>query len=55
MLQGALIKFDQTVFLRTICHRNGLIMCIVIHETRRDQEELKFESSMLIYCGNVFW
>ena len=21
----------------------------------KDQEELKFESSMLIYCGNVFW
>ena len=35
MLQGALIKFDKTVFLRKICYRNGLIMCIVIHETRQ--------------------
>ena len=34
MLQGALIKFDKTVLLRKICYRNGLIMCIVIHETR---------------------
>ena len=37
MLQGALIKFDKTVFLRKICYKNGLIMCIVINEghTRR--------------------
>ena len=38
MLQGALIKFDKTVFLRKICYRNGLTMCIVIHETRRQKE-----------------
>ena len=25
MLQGALIKFDKTVFLRKICYRNDLI------------------------------
>ena len=34
MLQGALIKSDKTVFLPKICYRNGLIMCIAIHETR---------------------
>ena len=37
MLQGALIKFDKTVFLRKICYRNGLLMCIVNHETRREK------------------
>ena len=37
MLQGALVKFDKTVFLQNICYRNGLIMCIVIHETRREK------------------
>ena len=37
MLQGALVKFDKTVFLRKICYRNGLIMCIAIHETRHQK------------------
>ena len=32
MLQGALIKFDKTVFLRKNCYKNGLIMCIVVQE-----------------------
>ena len=35
MVQRALIRFDKTVFLRKNCYRNGLIMCIVVHETRR--------------------
>ena len=35
MLQGALIKFNKTVSLRTNYHKDGLIMCIVLQETRR--------------------
>ena len=26
MLQGALVKFDKTIFLRKNCYRNGLVM-----------------------------
>ena len=37
MLQGALIKFDKAVFLRKNCYRNGLTMCIFLHETRRQK------------------
>ena len=37
MLQGALVKFDKTAFLRKICYRNGLIMCIAIHQTRHQK------------------
>ena len=33
MLLRALIKSDKTVFLRIILYRNGLIICIVVHET----------------------
>ena len=32
MLQRALIKSDRTVFIQKDCYRNGLIMCIVVHE-----------------------
>ena len=39
MLQGALIKFDKTVFLRKKnCYRNDLIMLIAVHETHRQKE-----------------
>ena len=38
MLQGALIKFAKTVFLQKNCYRNGLIMCIVVHEARRQKQ-----------------
>ena len=34
LLQGAFVKFDKTVFLRKICYRNGLVMCIVVHKMR---------------------
>ena len=38
MLLGALAKFDyKTVFLRKNIYRNGLIMCIAVHETRRQK------------------
>ena len=38
MLQRALINFDKTVFLRKNCYRNGSIMWIVVHETRRKKQ-----------------
>ena len=38
MLQGALIKFEKTAFVRKNCYRNGLIMCIVVQETRRQKK-----------------
>ena len=39
MFQGALIKFDKTFFLQKNCYRNSLIMCIVVHETRRTKNK----------------
>ena len=38
MRQRALIKSNKTVFLQNNCYRNGLIMCIVAHETRHQKE-----------------
>ena len=38
MFQGASIKFDKTVFLQKSCYRNGLITCIVVHETHRQKQ-----------------
>ena len=37
MLQGALIEFDKTVFLQKISYRNGLIICVVVQERRRQK------------------
>ena len=34
MLQRTLINSDKTVFLKKNCYGNGLIMFIVVHETR---------------------
>ena len=47
MPQGALIKFDKTAFLRKICYRNGLIMCIVIHEMHRQKYGLSINNLLL--------
>ena len=49
MLQRPLIKFDKTVFLRKYYCTNDLIMCIVVHETRR--QKLLF-GMCLFYCIN---
>ena len=39
MVQEALIKLDNgKCFLTKNCHKNDLIMCIVVHETRRQRE-----------------
>ena len=40
MLQGALIEFDKTVFLQKNFHRNGLIMCVVVHVAKNKYELL---------------
>ena len=37
MLQGALTKFDKTVFSRKNCYRNDLIMYIVVHKMYRQK------------------
>ena len=37
MLQGTLTRFDKTVLLQKNCYRNGLIMCIDVHETRHQK------------------
>ena len=37
MLRRALTKSDKTVFLLNNCYRNGLVMCIVVQETRRQK------------------
>ena len=50
MLQGALIKFDKTVLLRKICYRNGLIMCIVIHETRHHNKYGLSINNLLLFA-----
>ena len=53
MLQGALTKFDKNVFLRKICYRNGLIMCIVVHEARRQKQIwIVDKQSFIIYPGH---
>ena len=47
MLQGALIKFDKTVFLRKICFRNGLIMCIVTKRVAKNKYGLSINNLLL--------
>ena len=55
MLQRALIKFDKTVFLRKSCYRNGLIMCIVVHETRRQKKKNGLSiNDLLLFTLNLF-
>ena len=38
MLQRPLTKSDKTVFLRKNCYRNDLIICLVLHEKRRQKQ-----------------
>ena len=37
MHKGALINFDKIDILQKNCYRNGLIMCIVVQENRRQK------------------